>query len=190
MASRLRKVKGMAVKFQDYYQTLGLQRNASADEIKRAYRKLAQKFHPDRNQDADASEKFSQIGEAYEVLKDPEKRKLYDQYGENYKAGQDFRPPPGYGGRGRARGGPGGFEFEGQDMSDFFREMFGRGAGGGGGGGGNPFGGAGGAGTPPPRPAIRKPRSPFRSTRPTTAAPVRSTSPTPPRPPAARKKST
>ena len=148
----------MAVKFQDYYQTLGLKRDASADEIKRAYRKLAQQYHPDRNKQADASEKFSQVGEAYEVLKDPEKRKLYDRYGQNYKAGQDFRPPPGYEGFGRGGGGsrgagPGGFSFEGQDMSDFFRQMFGGGFGqAGGAGGGNPFGQAGtGRASAPPR---------------------------------------
>ena len=156
-------VRGMAVKFQDYYQTLGLKRDAAADEIKRAYRKLAQQYHPDRNKEADAAEKFSQIGEAYEVLKDPEKRKLYDRYGQNYKAGQDFRPPPGFegfgggGGRGRGAGGrAGGFAFEGQDMSDFFRQMFGGGGGGGFGdaAGGNPFGhghGGGGRATAPPR---------------------------------------
>jgi curved DNA-binding protein len=140
----------MSVKFEDYYQILGVARDATADQIKRAYRKLAQKLHPDRNDAADAQEQFSRIGEAYEVLKDPEKRKLYDQYGKDYKAGQDFRPPPGFegfgrgAGRGRAGASGGGFQFEGADMSDFFREMFGGMNGGGFGGpsgGGNPFGG-------------------------------------------------
>jgi curved DNA-binding protein len=121
----------MSVKFEDYYQTLGVKRDASADEVKRAYRKLAQKYHPDRNQEPGAAEQFSKVGEAYEVLKDPEKRKLYDQYGKNYKAGQDFRPPPGFegfapgNGPGRGRGQAGDFSFEGADLSDFFREMFG-----------------------------------------------------------------
>jgi len=82
----------MPVAFEDYYQTLGVKRNASADEIKRAYRKLAQQYHPDRNQDADAHEQFSKIGEAYEVLKDPEKRKKYDRLGANWKQGEQFRP--------------------------------------------------------------------------------------------------
>ncbi|MEM9418056.1 MAG: J domain-containing protein [Planctomycetota bacterium] len=124
----------MAVKFEDYYQVLGVARDASADEIKRAYRKLAQKLHPDRNDAPDADEQFSKVSEAYEVLKDPEKRNRYDQFGANYKAGQDFRPPPGFEGFG---GDSRGFHFEGQDFSDFFRQMFG----GQGGAQGNPFGG-------------------------------------------------
>ena len=108
----------MAVKFEDYYQTLGVSRDASADDIKRAYRKLAQKYHPDRNKEEGAAEKFSQANEAYEVLKDAEKRKLYDRLGQNWKQGQDFRPPPGYedlfsGARGAHRGtGPGGMQYE------------------------------------------------------------------------------
>jgi len=136
------------VKFEDYYKTLDVARDASADEIKRAYRKRAQKFHPDRNKAADAAEKFSKINEAYEVLKDPETRQKYDQYGENYKAGQEFRPPPGFGGfGGRAggasggnSGGGGGFSFEGGDFSEFFQQMFG---GTGQTRGGSPFGGGG-----------------------------------------------
>jgi len=106
----------MAVKFQDYYQTLGVSRDAKPEEIRRAYRKLAQKYHPDRNKAEDAAEKFSQVNEAYEVLKDPEKRKLYDQLGENWKQGQDFRPPPGYEdmfrGGAHAGTGPGGTRYE------------------------------------------------------------------------------
>lgn len=127
----------MPVAFEDYYQTLGVKRNASADEIKRAYRKLAQQYHPDRNQDADAHEQFSKIGEAYEVLKDPEKRKKYDRLGANWKQGEQFRAPPGFedifGGGGRGGGGGG-------DFSDFFSSVFGR-DGGPGSGAGSPFGG-------------------------------------------------
>jgi curved DNA-binding protein len=119
----------MAVKFQDYYEVLGVSRTATADDIKQAYRKLARKYHPDVNpDDKSAEEKFKQVGEAYAVLSDPEKRKRYDQLGENWKAGADFTPPPGWeGGRveyadfgdlfGAGRG-PGGF-------SDFFETLFG-----------------------------------------------------------------
>ncbi|MEM1107663.1 MAG: DnaJ domain-containing protein [Planctomycetota bacterium] len=131
----------MSVKFEDYYQTLGVARDAAADEIKRAYRKLAQKLHPDRNKEPDAAERFSKVSEAYEVLKDPEKRSRYDRFGQNYKAGQDFRPPPGFEGFGGGRGGQS-FSFEGGDFSDFFQQMFGGTSGSRpGGGGGNPFGG-------------------------------------------------
>lgn len=135
------------MKFEDYYQVLGVARDAAADEIKRAYRKLAQKLHPDRNNAPDAAEKFGKVSEAYEVLKDPDKRKKYDQFGQNYKAGQDFRPPPGSGGFGGHGGGRRGqsFDFEGGDFSDFFNQMFGGGPAPGGGrggpGSGNPFGG-------------------------------------------------
>jgi len=119
----------MAVKFQDYYEVLGVSRTATADDIKQAYRKLARKYHPDVNPgDTTAEEKFKDIGEAYEVLSDPEKRKRYDQLGEHWKAGADFTPPPGwegghveYGDFGDLFGsgrGPGGF-------SDFFATLFG-----------------------------------------------------------------
>jgi len=127
----------MSVTFEDYYETLGVKRNAGADEIKRAYRKQAQQYHPDRNKEADAHERFSKIGEAYEVLKDPEKRKKYDRLGENWKQGEQFRPPPGYEDLFGGGGGGGGADF-----SDFFSSVFGRD---GGPGGGNPFGGGGGA---------------------------------------------
>ena len=119
----------MAVKFQDYYEILGVSRTATADEIKKAYRKLARKYHPDVNPgDKTAEEKFKDVREAYDVLSDPEKRQRYDQLGANWKAGADFTPPPGWeGGRveygdfgdlfGAGRG-PGGF-------SDFFEALFG-----------------------------------------------------------------
>ena len=140
----------MSVKFEDYYQILGVARDASAGEIKRAYRKLAQEFHPDRNKEDGAAEKFSKVGEAYDVLKDPEKRKKYDQFGANYKAGQEFRPPPGFEGFdfGGAHGGHGGGNF-----SDLFEQLFREQSGGGGPfggrGGGGPFGGGGGGPQPP-----------------------------------------
>lgn len=116
----------MSVKFKDYYETLGVARDAAADEIKRAYRKLAQQFHPDRNKEADAEKKFAEVGEAYEVLSDPEKREKYDRLGADWKAGQDFRPPPGYE-HAHFRGGPGsgGGGFETVDASDFFEALFG-----------------------------------------------------------------
>ena len=82
------------MEFKDYYKIMGIKREATQDEIKRAYRKLARKYHPDVSKEADAEARFKEVGEAYEVLKDPEKRTAYDQLGTNWKAGQDFRPPP------------------------------------------------------------------------------------------------
>lgn len=105
----------MAVKFQDYYEVLGISRTATADDIKQAYRRLARKYHPDVNPgDASAEEKFKDIGEAYEVLSDAEKRQRYDQLGQNWKAGTDFTPPPDW------EGGHGSGSF-----SDFFETLFG-----------------------------------------------------------------
>jgi len=127
----------MALKFEDYYKTLDVPRDASADVIKRAYRKLASKFHPDKNKDdPQAAEKFSKANEAYDVLSDPDKRKKYDQLGENWKHGQAFDPPPGYGSQ--FRPGQGGFSFQGGDaggFSDFFEMLFRQQHGGGGQGG-------------------------------------------------------
>lgn len=114
--------------FKDYYATLGVARDASADEIKRAYRKLARKFHPDVSKEPDAEARFKEVGEAYEVLKDPEKRAAYDQLGANWKAGQEFRPPPGGGDFYYSSGtfDPSGGEQYG-GFSDFFESLFGRG---------------------------------------------------------------
>jgi len=110
------------MKFKDYYETLGVARTASQDEIKQAYRKLARKYHPDVSKEAGAEERFKEVGEAFAVLKDPEKRTAYDQMGSNWKSGQDFSPPPDWNGAGFADG-----EFSG-DQSDFFESLFGRGA--------------------------------------------------------------
>lgn len=136
------------MEYRDYYQTLGVSRTATADEIKKAYRRLARKYHPDVSKEANAEEKFKQVQEAYEVLRDPEKRAAYDQLGSQWKQGDPFTPPPGWAGR-RAGAGTGrrGFEFRtatgdefdiGQ-FSDFFSTLFG-GMGGMGGGGASPFG--------------------------------------------------
>jgi len=139
------------MEYRDYYQILGLQRAASADEVKTAYRRLARKYHPDVSKEADAEARFKEVQEAYEVLKDPEKRAAYDQLGSEWKSGQQFRPPPDFGsgfefgggaprsGRrtGRARAGHAtggdGEAFAGEGFSDFFSSLF---------GGGSPFGGA------------------------------------------------
>ncbi len=130
----------MPVQFRDYYETLGVAKTASQDEIKSAFRKLARKFHPDTAQDKKtAEEKFKEINEAYEVLSDPEKRKKYDDYGANWQQG-GFQPPPG-GGQWRQSGAPGGmgdfgdggaeFHFGGTGFSDFFEQLFGARRGGG-----------------------------------------------------------
>src|SRR3977135_1323101 len=120
----------MAVQFRDYYETLGVPKTATDDEIKSAIRKLARKYHPDVAKDKkSAEEKFKQINEAYEVLSDPEKRGKYDQLGENWnQPGGGFQPAPDWGQR--AGGGfqrqPGGVEFEfgGTGFSDFFEQFF------------------------------------------------------------------
>jgi len=113
------------MEYKDYYAVLGVGRKATQDEIKRAYRKLARKYHPDVSKEADAEQKFKDLGEAYEVLKDPEKRIAYDQLGSNWNAQQGFRPPPDWGA---------GFEFHGSprgsgsqhEFSDFFESLFGQ----------------------------------------------------------------
>ena len=113
------------MEFRDYYQTLGVARDAPADEVKKAYRKLARKYHPDVSKEPEAGKRMQEVNEAYEVLADPEKRAAYDQLGRGYRPGQDFRPPPGW---------DAGMEFSGHEFSgaeaaqfsDFFSEIFGR----------------------------------------------------------------
>src|SRR5438045_2070622 len=127
----------MAVQFRDYYETLGVSKTATEDEIKGALRKLARKYHPDVDKDKKAAEeKFKQINEAYEVLSDPEKRQKYDQLGANWNRPGGFQPPPDWGGGQPGggfyqRGGDGGvqFEFGGTGFSDFFEAFFGGGRG-------------------------------------------------------------
>src|SRR5215218_2554191 len=101
------------MKYKDYYATLGVEKTAGADEIKKAYRKLARKFHPDVSKEANAKEKFQDVSEAYETLKDPEKRAAYDQLGQ-HQPGQDFRPPPGWEQQFKA----GEFSFDEVDLAD------------------------------------------------------------------------
>lgn len=110
------------MKYKDYYEVMGVARDARQDEIKSAYRKLARKYHPDVSKEKSAEERFKEIGEAYEVLKDPEKRAAYDRLG-RHQAGQDFRPPPGWQQQ-YARDASAG-EFSGIDLGDLFSELFG-----------------------------------------------------------------
>src|SRR5690606_38792582 len=111
------------MEYKDYYKIMGVARDAAQDDIKRAYRKLARRYHPDVSKDEDAETRFKEIGEAYEVLKDPEKRAAYDQLGANWKAGQEFRPPPDWGAGFEFSGG--GFTEPGRgDFSDFFEALY------------------------------------------------------------------
>ena len=113
------------MEFKDYYQTLGVTRDATAEDLKKAFRKLARKYHPDISRETDAELRMKEVNEAYAVLSDPEKRAAYDQVGSGYQPGQDFRPPPDW---------DAGFEFSGHGFSpheaagfsDFFAELFGR----------------------------------------------------------------
>ncbi len=113
------------MEYKDYYQTLGVSRDSKADDIKKAFRKLARKYHPDVSQERDAEQRMKELNEAYAVLSDPDKRAAYDQLGRAYRPGQEFRPPPDWN--------PG-FDFTSRDFtphdtagfSDFFSELFGR----------------------------------------------------------------
>ena len=122
------------MEYKDYYKLMGVKRDATQDEIKRAYRKLARKFHPDVSKEANAEAKFKELGEAYEVLKDAKKRAAYDELGSQWKAGQEFRPPPnwqqqGFEFRDFGGAGPGSRSGAGAgDFSDFFETLFGGGA--------------------------------------------------------------
>jgi curved DNA-binding protein len=106
------------MEFKDYYEIMGVPRDATQDDIKLAYRKLARKYHPDVSKEADAEVRFKEVGEAYEVLKDPEKRAAYDQLGSRWKDGQEFRPPPDWQPDFGTRHETGAF-------SDFFESLFG-----------------------------------------------------------------
>lgn len=114
------------MEFRDYYKILGVARDASPGDIKKAYRKLARKYHPDVSNEPDAESRFKEVGEAYEALSDPEKRAAYDQLGSGWRTGQDFQPPPGW--HGGAAGQPHAHEFTAGDaaqFSDFFESLFG-----------------------------------------------------------------
>lgn len=113
------------MEYKDYYKILGVSRDAKEDEIKKSYRKLARKYHPDVSKEANAEEKFKEVQEAYEVLKDETKRAAYDQLGSEWKTGQDFRPPPNWQGFSGFQEG----NFDGADVgdfSDFFSSIFGQ----------------------------------------------------------------
>jgi curved DNA-binding protein len=115
------------MQYKDYYEILGVTRSADADELKRAYRKLARKYHPDVSKEKNAEDKFKEVSEAYEVLRDAEKRAAYDQLGRDFRNGQQFRPPPDWGQRFGQSGGQRFSDLNG--FSDFFSTLFGGAAG-------------------------------------------------------------
>jgi curved DNA-binding protein len=115
------------MQYKDYYEILGVNRGAEAEAIKRAYRKLARKYHPDVSKERNAEEKFKEAQEAYEVLRDPEKRAAYDQLGRDYRTGQQFRPPPDWSQRFGHSGSQRFSDLNG--FSDFFSSLFGGAAG-------------------------------------------------------------
>src|SRR4029077_13485916 len=113
------------MQFKDYYETLGVSRGADAEEVKRAYRKLARKYHPDVSKEKNAEAKFKDVQEAYEVLRDSDKRAAYDQLGRGYRPDQQSRPPPDWEQRfGHQSGGPHRFS-DLNGFSDFFSSLFG-----------------------------------------------------------------
>lgn len=112
------------MEFKDYYAVLGVARDASADDIKRAYRKLARKYHPDVSKEPDAAQRMSEVNEAYTVLSDPGKRAAYDRLAQGRRAGQTFTPPPDWDAGFEFHGAPEGMDAA--EFSDFFSELFGR----------------------------------------------------------------
>jgi len=114
------------MQYKDYYQVLGVRRDADAEQIKRAYRKLARKYHPDVSDEKNAEDRFKEVAEAYEVLRDSEKRAAYDQLGRDYRSGQQFRPPPDWAQRFGQAGGQRPSDLHG--FSDFFSGLFGGGS--------------------------------------------------------------
>jgi curved DNA-binding protein len=116
------------MQYKDYYEVLGVTRSAGAEEVKRAYRKLARKYHPDVSKERNAESRFKEVQEAYEVLRDPEKRAAYDQLGRHYRPGQQFRPPPDWAQRFGHSGGSQRFS-DLNGFSDFFSSLFGGAAG-------------------------------------------------------------
>lgn len=113
------------MEYKDYYKTLGISRTATPDEIKRSYRKLARKYHPDVSKEKNAEEQFKAVQEAYEVLKDTKKREAYDQLGSDWRSGQDFRPPPNW--QESANFGGANFsDINSEEFSDFFSSLFGQ----------------------------------------------------------------
>jgi len=115
----------MPVAFRDYYETLAVPRDATSEQIRSAYRKLARRYHPDINEDEDAEERFKEVAEAYEVLSDAEKRERYDRLGANWRDGEDVSGAPGFEGSGRASSDGVRFEFGDGGFSDFFESLFG-----------------------------------------------------------------
>src|SRR5512137_2090900 len=113
------------MKFKDYYETLGVARDATADDIKKAFRRLARKYHPDLSKEPDAEARMKEVNEANAVLSDPEKRAAYDAPGRGYQPGQEFRPPPDWDANFEFSG-PGFGGAEASGFSDFFAELFGR----------------------------------------------------------------
>src|SRR5580692_11658872 len=111
------------MQYKDYYEVLGVTRGADADVVKRAYRKLARKYHPDVSKEKNAENRFKEVQEAYEVLKDPEKRASYDQLGRDYRSGQQFRPPPDW--ERRFSDSDGQHFGDAHGFSDFFSSLFG-----------------------------------------------------------------